>query len=294
MTKYPADAVWKKVAKLWGELAGHAVNNPDLAHQHLLRRLCELAGAQDASTVIMSKSAPHTARKPDPFLGWRPAQVICMVGGAQERTPPYGPNWGADVNDGLNAVMSLCRKSTARSHAVYLRRDLVGDAAWIDTPFSSLFHYYRIVDRLVVVFALSDEVEIWFCLDRSEPNDLFVVGDDEVLGAVLGGLGPLCLRLAMSYGVLSSHTLLTPRERETLLHLLDSKSEKDIALAMGLTPRSAHQNVVAVFRKLLVKSRAELMVMWMTSEFGQVDVSRELGIAESSVSDDSDDSVGLI
>lgn len=294
MTNHPSDAVWKKVAKLWGELAGHAVNAPDLAHQHLLRSLCALAGAQDGSTTIMSKSAPHSARKPDPFWGWRPAQVISMEGGAQEPTPPYGPNWGADVNVGLNTMMSRCRRSKDRGHAVYLRGDLVGDAEWSDTPFSSFFHHYRIVDRIVLVYALSADVELWFCLDRNEPAKRFAVGDDEVLATVLGGLGPVCLRLAMSYGILNPHALLTPRERETLLHLLDSKTEKEIALAMGLTPRSAHQNVVAVFRKLLVKSRAELMVMWMTSEFGQVDVSRELGIAESSVSDDSDDSVGLV
>ncbi len=294
MTKHPSDAVWKKVAKLWGELAGHAVNAPDIAHQHLLRRLCEVTGAQDASTVIMSNSAPHTSRKPGPFLGWRPAQVILMAGGAQEQTSPYEPNWGADIGEGLNAVMSSRHRSGGHGNAVYFRQDLIGDAAWVDTPFSSLFRYHRIVDRLVAVFALSDDVEILFCLDRIEPQDLFVVGDDEVLKAVLGGLGPLCLRLAMSYGILSSHTPLTPRERETFLHLLDSKSEKEIAFAMGLTPRSAHQNVVAVFRKLLVKSRAELMVMWMTTEFGHVDVSQELGIAETSVSDDSDEPFGMV
>jgi DNA-binding NarL/FixJ family response regulator len=67
----------------------------------------------------------------------------------------------------------------------------------------------------------------------------------------------------MSFGLYKHQKVLTPRQRETLLHLLDGYSEPEIAELMGLTTGSAHQYVVAVFRALNVSSRAELMAKWM-------------------------------
>ena len=52
---------------------------------------------------------------------------------------------------------------------------------------------------------------------------------------------------------------LSPRERETLDLLLTGQSEKLIAASMGLSVHTTHDHVKSVYRKLGVRSRAELM-----------------------------------
>lgn len=54
---------------------------------------------------------------------------------------------------------------------------------------------------------------------------------------------------------------LSPRERETLELLLTGQPEKLIAASMGLSVHTTHDHVKAVYRKLGVRSRAELMAM---------------------------------
>jgi len=59
----------------------------------------------------------------------------------------------------------------------------------------------------------------------------------------------------------SSAWNLSPRERETLELLLTGQPEKLIAASMGLSVHTTHDHVKAVYRKLGVRSRAELMAM---------------------------------
>lgn len=52
---------------------------------------------------------------------------------------------------------------------------------------------------------------------------------------------------------------LSPRERETLELLLTGAPQKQIADRMGVTTHTAHDYVKALYKKLGVNSRAELM-----------------------------------
>jgi DNA-binding CsgD family transcriptional regulator len=56
---------------------------------------------------------------------------------------------------------------------------------------------------------------------------------------------------------------LSPRERETLQHLLDGKSEKQIAVAMRLSHNTIHHYVKALHRHFKVSSRSELLAKWV-------------------------------
>lgn len=55
---------------------------------------------------------------------------------------------------------------------------------------------------------------------------------------------------------------LSPRQRETFRHLLTGAGEKQIARAMGVTPNTLHTHVTAVYRRLGVSSRPELMARY--------------------------------
>lgn len=52
---------------------------------------------------------------------------------------------------------------------------------------------------------------------------------------------------------------LSPRERQTLHLLLTGAAQKQVAERMGVSLHTAHDYVKAVYKKLGVRSRAELM-----------------------------------
>jgi DNA-binding NarL/FixJ family response regulator len=117
--------------------------------------------------------------------------------------------------------------------------------------------------RVVGACVVSPEVEMYFTLDRHRHDEKFSARERDILLAALSGLQSFARRLARSQGVLDADRMLSPRERETLRYLLSGLSEKQIADAMGLTPKSLHQYVVVLFRKFAVHSRAELMALWI-------------------------------
>jgi DNA-binding NarL/FixJ family response regulator len=59
------------------------------------------------------------------------------------------------------------------------------------------------------------------------------------------------------------HVKLTPRQRQTLRHLLFGQSEKTIARQMRLSPATVHIYTKAIYRKLSVNSRAQLMGLFL-------------------------------
>ncbi len=56
---------------------------------------------------------------------------------------------------------------------------------------------------------------------------------------------------------------LAPRLQETLDATLDGLSEKEIAARMRLSEHTVHQYVKALYRRYRVRSRAELMALWI-------------------------------
>jgi DNA-binding CsgD family transcriptional regulator len=52
---------------------------------------------------------------------------------------------------------------------------------------------------------------------------------------------------------------LSTRHQQLLLHLKGSKSEKQIAGYMGLSPHTTHNYIKELYRRLKVSSRAELL-----------------------------------
>jgi DNA-binding CsgD family transcriptional regulator len=64
---------------------------------------------------------------------------------------------------------------------------------------------------------------------------------------------------ALAMGAAMVSVALSRREHETLACLLTGLSEKQVAARLGLSPHTVHQYVKALYRKLAVSSRAELM-----------------------------------
>ncbi len=56
---------------------------------------------------------------------------------------------------------------------------------------------------------------------------------------------------------------LTPRERQTLKHLLAGRSERETARQMRLTFSTIHTYVKAIYQKFRVNSRSKLMAKFL-------------------------------
>jgi DNA-binding NarL/FixJ family response regulator len=56
---------------------------------------------------------------------------------------------------------------------------------------------------------------------------------------------------------------LSPRLQQILAYLLDGKSEKEIACALGLSPHTVHVYVKTLYQRYEVNSRGELMSLWV-------------------------------
>ncbi|BAL22400.1 response regulator transcription factor [Azoarcus sp. KH32C] len=64
--------------------------------------------------------------------------------------------------------------------------------------------------------------------------------------------------------------LLTERERETALHLVDGLSAREVADRLGISPRTVEAHRMNLFRKLEIKSGAELSRLFVLAELGDV------------------------
>ena len=153
--------------------------------------------------------------------------------------------------------------SNAGRDRVSWRPQLLGETPWSKTTAGILMEQTEIKDRLHLSVALSPTLEVVFSLDAHTSQRAFGLFDFHMAQGLLLGLRSLSLRLALSHGLLEGQGRLSPRERETLLLLLKGGSEKEIAEALGLSPKTIHQYVVSLYRKFNVRSRPELMALWL-------------------------------
>jgi DNA-binding CsgD family transcriptional regulator len=252
---------WRALARLSGELDEIPLADGDEALRHLFGGLCALTGSGQAFVAFGKHSEPGSR---DPFDGWRWVGNVIYF----QRPEAHGAVASAWVAENApyfekHTQGLVC---SAGQHRAFLRAELVDDTDWRSSRQRNLLHALEIEDRLVGACVVSPQVEIYFSLDRPRHDKKFAVRERDILHAALGGLQSFGRRLSRSHGVVDASRMLAPRERETLRYLMSGLSEKQIADAMGLTPKSLHQYVVALFRNFSVHSRAELMALWLNSK----------------------------
>lgn len=134
---------------------------------------------------------------------------------------------------------------------------------WYKLPCGAWMSEVEAKDRIYMALALSPTLEFTLCMDSHISQADFNQRDAHFAQALLMGLQPFVLRLSLSHGLLEGQGRLSPRERETLLLLLRGGSEKEIAQQLGLSPKTLHQYVISIYRKFNVRSRPELMALWL-------------------------------
>ena len=121
-------------------------------------------------------------------------------------------------------------------------------------------------DRLMAVRPVGERCEVYVGVDRIEDAADFTDDDRRLMGQAVCASARLCRWIGLDSGATTEAAPFTDRERTVLRHLLTGSAEKQIAATLGLRPGSLHQVVVRVFRKLGVRSRAELMARFLAGE----------------------------
>ncbi|QDG53074.1 helix-turn-helix transcriptional regulator [Persicimonas caeni] len=252
---------WRKIAFVWASLAAKPISKPDEVIEEFWQRVSDVLDFDTAFLVLAHHSElDRRAERLGYIEGWVPAEVFYAP-------DSYDPAHAAAIEEFRRERMPhdtwiQHNIAAAGEHRTFIRQDVLGDEPWESCSTGWLMEQMDVRDRMISVFALDDSVEVHLGFDRRGPTS-FAPIDRNTVHALNKGLGPFWARLAMSFGLYKHQQSLTPRQRETLLYLLDGYSEAEIAELMNLTQGSAHQYVVAVFRSLNVNSRAELMAKWM-------------------------------
>lgn len=241
-----------RLGTLWADSVKLSAANVDAGWKLTLERLCEMLDARGGgfATVVTRLGAPNESRS------W--SVVAALECRSETDGRVQGSNeWAKKKNvwqDGIRVFDGSDR------HRVFHLNEGQGDS---DSAPRKRLENAGVADRLLGAHVVQEGTEIHFGFDRTLTQESFSIGDRDLLLAALRGLTQTCHWLAVSYGGYPGRIRLSPRERETLGHLLSGKSEKEIAPLMNLKPSSFHQRVVAVYRKLHVQSRAEVMALWL-------------------------------
>jgi DNA-binding CsgD family transcriptional regulator len=254
------DPDFQAVARLWNEVSEFPAARPEAALDHYLGGIASLAGARDAFWVGATRETKPSAD--DPLLGWRVGAVRHLQKDEQRArvVTVVLQQMKKNVVDPMTQAVSA-RAGATRAH---LRPELVDDAVWTRSwLYNDLLRPLKVDDRLLGACAVDRKTESYVGLDRGPRERPFGQRERDLLQfALLGGVR-FHRNLLRAHGLTGCSPRLTLREQQVLRLLLTDRAEKQIAAALGLTPRSTHQYVVSILRKFGVKGRVGLMALWL-------------------------------
>lgn len=252
------DDAAEAIHRLWDELADFDASQADAAAHYLKESLCRMVGAWNATWAGAVRLGESQAD--DPLQGWRVGVTRLMS--PIEPYPDEGPfkeilaQW--DRRE-IDPSFLLPMRGVGRFRSYAFRRDL--PPAWFESPFYRT--YYGAVgtqDAAFIGFPLGSDAESHFGFYARQA---FSEEQIALLAYALRGIKWFHRQMMLTQGLLIASSPLTPTEHKVLKLLLTGISEKQIAEQLGLAPSTAHQHVVALFRKFAVRRRAGLMSLWL-------------------------------
>lgn len=251
---------------IWDGLAEFDPSEVDAALRHLFEALAGLLGADNAFWFAAVRLVSGAAANQDPGHGWRMRSVEIWRPDDEKqerfRLLQKSIDRQGDVPVGLTTSTITGEAGRFRVHRLH--------DGWIDfKAFESTPHYDffyrrpRIDDRIWVVVPLGADTESYFVIDKISTRTRFSASDAELAGFVLRGIKWFHRALVLSHGLFVARSPLTATERRVIHLLLTGRSEKEIADALGSSIGNTHNHVGQIFRKFGVRSRAELMAIWL-------------------------------
>lgn len=251
----------ERIQILWDELADFEESNIDSALRLLQATLCDLVGARNAVWVGAVRLSDD---RQDPLRGWRAARYSSLH--SEPPTPSGGEYLALMQRDWERRKVDpsfLLATNTAGAFRAFTFRESL-PKEWFESDFHEFFYgSLGVYDVLQVGFPLGPEAESHIVIQRIGSRRAFSVREKSLAAQALRGIKGFHRHLMLSHGLLVSSAPLTPVERRVMKFLLTGASEKEIAHSAELAVTTTHKYVTDIFRKYGVRSRAELMSLWL-------------------------------
>ncbi len=254
----------ERIYQLWDELSDFGLDAVDEALNHCLARLCTWLDADNAFWIGSVRVISGAKARRDIMLGWRARAIQLLDASGIDRERQKESIRRLNKEDpGATTLALLAQAGRFRAHRLHAG-ELVDFEAFRRTDHYD--YYYRqldISDRLWVVFPVSDDAECYYCIDKYGKRRRFSESDLALAATVMRGVKWFHRQLMLSHGLGIADAPLTGAERRTLQALVTGEPVKTIARRLGVTPGTAQQYTNSVYRKFGVRSRAELLAVWL-------------------------------
>jgi DNA-binding CsgD family transcriptional regulator len=250
MTELSADR-WQAIAQSWRRLGAIPPRDFDALRNGLADEVRELMRSDWAAVLIATLDEDPAG----PLRGWRAK----LVETGHVDAPTY-------------AQMAAAMRAGLYIHDPNVQR-LVADAGKTrvlprvapkpgPAPMREKLDAWGVSDQLCGILPMSPTVEVFLFATRLGAAPAFTEEEQRAFRAFLDGAEVVARHLARSHGMLGP-VQLAPRQRQAVALLLHGMSEKEMAAELGVTQATAHEYVVEAYRRLNVRSRAELIALWL-------------------------------
>jgi DNA-binding CsgD family transcriptional regulator len=162
---------------------------------------------------------------------------------------------GAPIQDALRLQSSItCR-----------RRQLVSQREWLKSSVSSVWSDLGFDDFILSVYPTGKGGHSGLGYHRRKGRPPFSERDRQVAEVVTQQI-PWLHQAGRNDAAAPIANRLTPRERQVLLCLIDGDSRKRISTKLQLSEHTIIDYLKAIYRKFKVKSRAELLSLFISPE----------------------------
>ena len=251
-----------RITRLCGELEEFPVAASEEALKHCMQELCRIVGASNAFWVggIRKPDSPRTGKS----LGWKPAQYAHLHASATRLK--LVAQLARDITDSKPDPLTEANLAHAGHSRAALRQELVDDGTWKSClMYNEILRPAGVEHRLLGTHSINPLAESHVGLDRGPDDKPFSDKERDLVYLFIAGAPGFQRDLMRVRGLIGTRAGLTLRERDVLRLLLTDKSEKEIAAELGLSWRTTHHYVTALFRKFDAKSRTGLMAQFLGS-----------------------------
>lgn len=255
----------ERVHRFWDEMADFSPTRTDDAQLHLMQTLCGWTGADNARWHAGVRLMVGAGAKEDPMNGWRLCGTRALLARSPERVKVaerfHRVQKGLEVGMPVRAI-SAEAGSKFRVHT--MRDGFIDFAAFRKTDYYRAFYRdFNIADRMWINFPISRDTESVLVLDRHTPSRSFTRRQVAIAASAFRGLKWFHRQLLLSHGLHGVQSSLSSGRRILVQQLLTGKSEKEIAITLGLRASTTHQYITEIFRHFGVNNRASLQALWL-------------------------------
>lgn len=252
-----------KIYALWDELADLPLEKTRRSIDLLFSHVSEWIGADNAFWVGTARVRDARSSKKDILYGWRlraAERWLPPTEECQDLVRKVLAHMGKDPGMSTRKIVS----QAGRFRSYRLRDGFIDFKAFRQTEqYKMYFEKGGITDRIWCVFPVNEDAESLFCFDRHHRRSRFTLEHERVVAQTLRGIKWFHRQLLLNHGLLVGQTPLSPTHRRLLAQLLSSRTEKEIAVSLGLTRATTHKYVTEIFRSFGVSNRAGLITLWM-------------------------------